>query len=219
MQTGDGADVDAARAAGQRSRAVAGTAAGSGGGATTVMATAGVPARAPAPVRRGAARPAPERAPELRHLGLEPLREYRTELAAEEGRVSYWCRVLQARIDVVRAVTDGTPVVDHLGEALSGVSAVSRRAALLATAPDGDHLPALPDLPPLWLAQPRAGDTARNAQLLLELTEAERRLAEYRDAVARRIEAATADLIARYRETPAACLVALPGQAAPSRLS
>ena len=58
---------------------------------TVVRATA-----APTP-RKPTARPTPERTEEHAHLSLDALREYRKVLAAEESRVSYWRRILQAR--------------------------------------------------------------------------------------------------------------------------
>ncbi|MFZ5852724.1 MAG: hypothetical protein ACOYY2_15285 [Actinomycetota bacterium] len=42
-----------------------------------------------------------ELAPRLDHLPLPQLRAYRRGLAAEEGRVSYWRRLLRARIDLL----------------------------------------------------------------------------------------------------------------------
>ncbi|MCY7373064.1 MAG: hypothetical protein LH461_05110, partial [Spirochaetaceae bacterium] len=44
-------------------------------------------------------RPA-QRAPELAPLALEDLRAYRQELITEESRISYWRRILQARLDL-----------------------------------------------------------------------------------------------------------------------
>jgi hypothetical protein len=73
-------------------------------------------------------------------------------------------------------------------------------------------MPPLPDLASLWLREPVPGDETGNAELALALEEAERRLSDYRGALIRRLELATAELIARYRDEPAACLVALPLQ-------
>jgi hypothetical protein len=161
--------------------------------------------------RRGAARPAPERNPALAHLDLQAVREYRAALTTEEGTASYWRRVVQARLDIVAAVTDDLPAVDNLGDVIAGVPAQTTRVALLDVVA-GDDLPELPDLAAVWLAEPVPGDGRRNALLVAALADAELRLAAYRDALAGRLEAATAELIARYREDPAACLVALPTQ-------
>lgn len=164
-----------------------------------------------APLRRGAARPAPERNPDLAHLGLTQLRGYRSELTAEEGRVSYWRRILQARLDVVRAMQDGVPAVDNLRDVLTGVSVESSRTALLRVV-TADDMPILPDLVDLWLREPAPGDRAATVELTLALEEAERRISDYRSALITRLEAATTELIARYREDPSSCLVALPLQ-------
>ena len=45
-----------------------------------------------------APKPVPERSSAFEHLTLEALRAYRKALTAEEGRVSYWRRLIQARI-------------------------------------------------------------------------------------------------------------------------
>lgn len=163
--------------------------------------------------RRGAARPAPVRNPDLAHLSLADLRDYRRTLHGEEGRVSYWRRVIQARLDVVRAAGDGISAVDNLRDVLTGVPVQSSRIALLEVV-DAGGMPPLPDLAALWLRESALDDPAANAELTLALEEAERRLSDYRAAVIRRLEVATLELIARYREEPAACLVALPLRAA-----
>lgn len=160
-------------------------------------------------MRRGAARPAPPRNPELAHLTLAEVRSYRAALSTEEGRVSYWRRLLQARLDVVRAVDEGGAAVDNLRTLLGGVAVQSSRTALLGIVA-ADDMPLLPDLGALWQREPVAGDPAGNVELTLALEEAERRLSDYRAALIARLEAATGELIARYRDEPSACLVALP---------
>jgi hypothetical protein len=167
-----------------------------------------VPTATPAP-RRGAARPAPERNPALAHLTLDALRAYRGAVTAEEGKAAYWRRVVQARIDVVTAATDDLAIVDNLGNAIAGVPTRSSRAELADVVADPD-LPPLPDLGAVWLAEPTRGDRAGNARLVAALGDAEERLGDYRAALERRLDVATAELIARYHENPAACLVALP---------
>ena len=44
----------------------------------------------------------PSAVPHFAHLALDALRAYRQELLAEERRVSYWRRILQARLDTAR---------------------------------------------------------------------------------------------------------------------
>ena len=55
----------------------------------------------------GRFRAVPERSPDFAHLSLDGLRAYRRVLSAEEGRVSYWRRIIQARLDIVRAAEAG----------------------------------------------------------------------------------------------------------------
>lgn len=183
-------------------------------GSTTTMATMGTAGTTaertpPATRRRGAARPVPERREALAHLDLRELRAYRAELAQEESRVSYWRRLVQARIDVLAAA--GAPAGLHdlgkLRAVLTDQRVASQRTAVLEVHP-GDDRPPLPQLDALWESEP-ADDDARG-DLLLRLAAAERELSTYRTALHRRLDAATAELIARYHENPSSCLVALP---------
>lgn len=162
--------------------------------------------RAPA-TRRTAARPAPERSPEHAHLTLEELRAYRRDLTAEEGRVSYWRRIIQARLDLVRAGTTGDS--ERLRPVLTDERVLSGRTALVEILPV-DDIPPLPDLAGLWERQATPDDPQAQAELVEALAVAERQLSDYRSALHRRLSAATAELIARYREEPALCLSALP---------
>lgn len=155
---------------------------------------------------------APERSAEFAHLSLDGLRHYRAALSTEENRVSYWRRILQARLDVVRAVDTGASTAT---EDLTGVFAETRiggtRMALLTIVPV-DDMPPLPDLAQLWAREPRADDSTWNAALSHDLTKAESQLSAYRTALHRRLAAATSELIARYREEPDLCLTVLPGR-------
>lgn len=152
----------------------------------------------------------PERNPEFAHLPLVGLRQYRKALSQEESRVSYWRRIIQARLDVVRAL-DGAPGPDL--EALRPVLGAERvgaaRTALLDVVPV-DDIPPLPNLERLWERDPRPGDEAYNEALCADLVRAEAQLSAYRAALHRRLSSATAELIARYREEPSLCLSALP---------
>ena len=49
-----------------------------------------------------APRPQPQRSAEFAHLTLEALRAHRRSLSDEEARVSYWRRLVQARLDLLR---------------------------------------------------------------------------------------------------------------------
>jgi hypothetical protein len=157
-----------------------------------------------------AARPlsGPQRSPELAHMSLDRLRSYRRTLLEEEMRASYWRRLLQARRDLLRA--DSQPG-DH--DAVRRVLAEHRspagRLATMALHPDGG-MPILPKLPELWASGVLAVSEEDRAQLFASLANAESVLSSYREALHRRLDRATGDLIARYRDDPRQCLVALP---------
>jgi hypothetical protein len=160
----------------------------------------------------GRFRSAPERSPDFAHLSLGGLRAYRHTLSAEENRVSYWRRIVQARLDVVRATDGGSPAtVDNLRSVFAEARVDSGRHALMSVLPL-DDIPPLPDLVGLWAREPRLGDEAYNQRLVHDLTRAETQLSAYRTALHKRLAAATSELIARYREEPSLCLSALPQQ-------
>src|SRR5688500_18951022 len=80
---------------------------------------------------RASARPVPERSAEFAGLTLEGLREYRKTLTTQEAKVSYWRRIIQARLDTVRAGslsgTDGA----YLRPVLTDSRVAGSRKALL----------------------------------------------------------------------------------------
>ena len=163
--------------------------------------------RPPAEARRF--RTVPERSPEFAHLPLEGLRAYRRALNTEEGRVSYWRRIIQARLDLVRVAEAGGPATtDNLRGVITEVRVESGRAALQEVIPV-DDMPPLPELEGLWAQEPTADEEA-NRRLAVELSKAEAQLSAYRTALHKRLAAATGELIARYREEPTLCLSALP---------
>ena len=158
----------------------------------------------------GRFRAAPERSPDFAHLSLDGLRAYRRALSTEEGRVSYWRRIVQARLDLVRAAEGGTAAtVDNLRGVFAEARVDSGRRALLTVLPI-DDIPPLPDLVELWAREPRLGALEHNRQLAHDLSKAEAQLSAYRTALHKRLAAATGELIARYREQPDLCLSALP---------
>jgi hypothetical protein len=157
---------------------------------------------------------AAEASPELSSLGLAELRTYRAALTAEEERVSYWRRLLQGRVDLLEArAASGDPVtlidlVRVLGDTGSGRS---RRALMLVQSPE--ELPDLPDLQELtrlWAADPHEADEV--ADLVERLHGWEKVLSDYRRALHERIDAATGELIVRYRADPAAALALIPAE-------
>jgi hypothetical protein len=159
--------------------------------------------------RRAAARPVPERSAEFAGLSREGLRDYRKTLTTEEAKVSYWRRIIQARLDTVRAGalsgTDGA----YLRPVLTDSRVAGSRNALLEVLPV-DDIPPLPSLAELWDRSVDDNDSAAMVALEADLDVAEQQLSAYRRALHQRIGAATGELIARYRETPTLCLSALP---------
>jgi hypothetical protein len=166
---------------------------------------------------RKAPRPVPERDPAYAHLSLAGLRAYRRTLGEEENRVSYWRRILQARLDLVRAGLDGSSAravdTDALAPVLTQTRVGAGRQVLVDVLPAQD-MPPLPQLEQLWQRHADPRDPAAVEELARCLAHAERQLSDYRIALHRRIAGATGELIARYRDSPALCLSALPLQSA-----
>ena len=159
--------------------------------------------------RKAAPRPVAERTQEHAHLSLDGLRDYRKALTAEESNVSYWRRIIQARLDVVRAGSD--LAADNLKPVLTDERVGAGRQALVEVVPAAD-IPPLPDLAGLWDRQVDLSDADAVASLEADLDAAERQLSEYRSVLHQRLGAATSELIARYRDEPTLCLTALPVQ-------
>jgi hypothetical protein len=152
-------------------------------------------------------RPTPEKSVQHAHLSLDGLRDYRKALTAEESKVSYWRRIIQARLDVVRA---GSGLVsENLKPVLTDARVGAGRQALVEVLPV-DDIPPLPDLAGLWERQVDPTDPEGTAELEADLSAAERQLSDYRNVLHERLGAATSELIARYRDEPALCLSALP---------
>lgn len=143
---------------------------------------------------------------DLAAVPLEQLRTYRTRLREEEDRVSYWRRLLHARIDLVQA---GRVVVGGLGLAdlvrVLGETGNGRRRTALMGVHAADDLPPLPELAAVWVV-PGEDDVE---QVLAKLQGAEEQLAVYRSALLARLDQATAVLVGRYRADPSAALVVL----------
>ena len=167
-------------------------------------------ARAARAAARSAARAlVPQRSSEFDHLGLDELRVYRTALIEEEDKVSYWRRILQARLDVVRVGGRSHVDVRQMAPVLAPARVQGGRTALVTIVPS-DDVPPLPDLARLWEMTPGADDHEAIERLDAGLVAAEIELSAYRSALHRRLDAATTELIARYREDPQLCLRALP---------
>ncbi len=153
--------------------------------------------------------PAPECLAEYDDMSLDDLRHLRQQLNDQEGRVSYWRRILQARLDLlVDGVTHNGATIDGLNRVLNKQLRRPQRTAMLSLAPTNGSAP-LPVLAELWerVIEPYPADQAafatdlRNAAL--ELSEIHCRLHDQLDTV-------TGQLVARYHSDPALALRALP---------
>jgi hypothetical protein len=159
---------------------------------------------------RAAAREVPQRNEEFAHLTLAALREYRRTLGQEETRVSYWRRLIQARMDLIEMQGgDDSVRLERLRQALAETRVGEGRRALVEVMPI-DDAPPLPDLAGLWAREVDGTDLGAVAELKHELSFAELQLSAYRAALHRRLSGATTELIARYREEPRLALIALP---------
>jgi hypothetical protein len=160
------------------------------------------------PVPATMMRPRPVRVPELAHMDVKRLRSYRRSLLQEELRTSYWRRLLQARRDLMRADAEPGDRI-ALIEALTEERSTSGRTAIMALHPDGG-MPILPHLPDLWASSATVDDEYGRAELFARLASAESVLSSYREALHRRLDRATGDLVARYHDDPRQCFSALP---------
>ncbi len=152
----------------------------------------------------------PLRSPRLAVLDLDELRRYRRRLTEEEDKVSYWRRLVHARIDLLEAEarSDGALTVADLVRVLGDTGSGATRTALVKVTP-GAPLPELPELEEVWLVEVDPHDAEQVAEALDRLQVAERQLTGYRTALHERIDEATGELITRYRDEPSAALVAL----------
>jgi len=159
---------------------------------------------------RTAQREVPVRSPEFAHLSLSALRAYRHALTVEENKVSYWRRLIQARIDLIELNgSDDAARLERLRGALTEQRVGIGRQALVEVVPT-DDTPPLPDLADLWAREVSPADRDGGTDLRRELAFAELQLSAYRAALHRRLSKATHELIARYRENPSLALLALP---------
>jgi hypothetical protein len=156
-----------------------------------------------------AAAPPPERDPAYDRLSLPDLRDLRSQLAHEETQVSYWRRIIQARLDVVRSHMPPTSPVADLARVLSDSQSAVTRLAHLDVQPVDDIAP-LPDLAEVWSRQVDRTNDIAVAALEEDLGEAEEELSAYRRELHHRIDLVTDELIARYREQPLLALQILP---------
>lgn len=152
---------------------------------------------------------APAIDPAYAEFTLEELRALRKELGDEESRVSYWRRIIQARIDLLASGNRNDDIVARLTDVLAESNVIHRRLANLAVRPSQNISP-LPDLPRLWTAEVDHEDAAAVESYLAELRSAETELSRMRREILDRLNEATAQLIARYHQDPIAALSVLP---------
>lgn len=145
--------------------------------------------------------------PDLAHLDLPALRQYRASLNEEEERISYWRRLVQARMDILdasaKSLDELTP--ETLAKALGETGTGTRRAALLRIH-SNDELPDLPGLAEVWAAPVDPHDTVAVERAMGALRNVEATLSTYRRAMHERLAEATGELISRYKQDPTLCL-------------
>ena len=143
------------------------------------------------------------------HLSLAELRLYRRRLSEEEEKISYWRRLVHARIDVLDAESqhDRPLRLEELIRVL-GDTGTGRTRSALVNVRAAEDLPELPVLKDMWITELDPHDTEEVAEAIRRLRSAEGQLTEYRRALHGRLDKATAELIVRYRDNPASALVA-----------
>jgi hypothetical protein len=142
-------------------------------------------------------------------LSLEDLRLYRGRVSEEEEKISYWRRLVHARIDVLEAESHHErPLrLDELIRVL-GDTGTGRTRTALVTVRAAEDLPELPVLKDMWVTELDPNDTVGVAKAIAGLRSAEAQLTDYRRALHGRLDEATAELIVRYREKPTSALIA-----------
>jgi hypothetical protein len=142
-------------------------------------------------------------------LPLAQLRHYRRQLADEEEKISYWRRLVHARIDVLEAESHHErPLrLDELIRVL-GDTGTGRTRTALVNVRAAEDLPELPVLRDMWVTELDPNDKQEVAEAIGRLRSAEHQLTDYRRALHARLDEATSELIARYRDNPTSALSA-----------
>jgi hypothetical protein len=140
-------------------------------------------------------------------LLLEPvagLRALRTGLREEELQVSYWRRLVQGRLDLVRdALAGHQPNAERLASSRIAQEATDGgRSAAFTRITGGDMERRLATLVELWDTPIPWDDAEELRQIELTLVTIEADLSSYRQDLHERIDACTAELVGRYRRNP-----------------
>jgi hypothetical protein len=144
---------------------------------------------------------------------LDDLRELRQRLSDEEGRVSYWRRLFQARLDML---TDAGEVdTGDVRRVLNDASNAPRRWQALGLHP-ADIDTSMPEAHELWSRVIDLEDLEQRMAYTALLQQMEASLSRNRHALHTQIDLVTEELIARYKANPALALTALPTRRHPT---
>lgn len=145
--------------------------------------------------------------PSLQDLALDDLRSLRQHLTDEEGRVSYWRRLFQARLDMLNDVDEVD--TQDVRRVLQDASNAPRRWQALGLHP-ADIDTEMPEARQLWARVVDLNDEGQRTAYVALLQQMEASLSRNRRALHQQIDAVTTELITRYRANPALALTALP---------
>jgi hypothetical protein len=145
--------------------------------------------------------------PSLRDLSLDDLRHLRQQLTDEEGRVSYWRRLFQARLDMLSDT--GQADTQDVRRVLRDASSAPRRWQALGLHP-ADIDTSMPEAQELWSRVVDLQDATQRSAYSALLQQMEQALSRNRRALHAQIDLVTQELVARYRENPALALTVLP---------
>lgn len=142
-------------------------------------------------------------------LSLQDLRLYRRRLSEEEEKISYWRRLVHARIDVLEAEShhERSLTLEELIRVL-GDTGTGRSRTALVNVRAAEDLPELPALTDMWVTELDPNDHEGIAAAIGRLRAAESQLTDYRRALHGRLDHATTELIKRYHENPTSALAA-----------
>ncbi|WP_438696198.1 RsiG family protein, partial [Streptomyces alkaliphilus] len=159
----------------------------------------------------GTAHPVPPSVPEPRDLGLGDLRALRRRAHREEADLSYVRRLLQGRIDILRAERrrrnrPDEPLLDRLAQILTdpptGRRPAHRHLAVSISTPAGEEYRELAErlLAEVELSDLGARTDAELRDALGRLTRYEARVSHRRQALQRMADGCGAEIARRYRE-------------------